>query len=91
MNSASKSKSIRKKNEHKRKKTEQGNKIKRISKKKRAGNSHITKLETKKNQKKVLEEASTYGLQYIREKINLISGNHDAKQKMRLEKKNKKK
>jgi hypothetical protein len=67
MNSASKSKSIRKKNEHKRKKTEQGNKIKRISKKKRAGNSHITKLETKKNQKKVLEEASTYGLQYIRE------------------------
>jgi hypothetical protein len=38
----------------------------------------------------VLEEASTYGLQYIREKINLISGNHDAKQKMRLEKKTKK-
>ena len=69
MNRASKSKSIRKKNEHKRKKTEQGNKIKRISKKKRADHSHITKLRNeKKNQKKVLEEASTYGLQYIREK-----------------------
>lgn len=63
MNRASKSKSIRKKNEHKRK-TEKGNKIKRISKKTRADHSHITKLATKKNKKKVLEEASTYGLQY---------------------------
>ncbi len=39
----------------------------------------------------MLEEASTYGLQTYKRKINLISGNHDAKQKkMRLEKKNKK-